>query len=129
MGRDADVPRKRRVSDMGAKYTLAYRPFSAKVAAGDGRSPSCIHITEVGTCAVLQLVRTRMLPDSEMFVLTPDARIQTGSYSQSGQRVTAGRPLLGLDFGRGTASFIEERPRVVPRGFCFDPVRRVRPTG
>jgi hypothetical protein len=33
--------------------------------------------------------------------------------------------MSGLDFGRGTASFNEERPRVVPRGFCFDPVRRV----
>src|SRR5688500_8713295 len=45
-------------------------------------------------------------------------------YREAGHRVTGPRHYLGLDFRRGSATLGRERPRVVPRGFCFDPVRR-----
>src|ERR1700693_1923679 len=50
-------------------------------------------------------------------------------YLTAGHRVTGLRRRLGLDFRRGTATLNKERPRDVPPGFCFDPVRRVSPTG
>ena len=64
---------------------------------------------------------TQMLLYAEAVVLS---RMPT-LYPEAGHRVTGLRCRLGLDFGRGSATLNEERPRVVPRGFCFDPVRRI----
>jgi hypothetical protein len=62
-----------------------------------------------------------MLPSIEQFVL-PMLPVR---YLTAGQRLTGLRHSLGLDFRRGSATLSKERPRVVPRGLCFDPVRRV----